>query len=156
MRFAGIDLRRVIKRLGRAEDVAGTRPRALGTVCDPKRKRGGAEPLRVHHQILPEDRLEVDRQLRGTDEHEAIGTILRAGTPAVVGPPLGAREIARGAGLNYVYVGNCREVEDAETTFCPNCHKPVIERRIYSVGAIAMKDGKCNKCGTQIAGVWSA
>jgi len=68
-----------------------------------------------------------------------------------------ARSIARDAGLSYVYIGNCREVADAETTFCPGCGKPVVERTIYSVGAVKLDPatGKCNNCGTQIAGVWS-
>ena len=66
-----------------------------------------------------------------------------------------AREIARKAGLHYVYVGNCREVADAETTFCPGCKRPVIKRSIYSVGRIDLDGGKCSSCGTEIAGVWS-
>ncbi len=66
-----------------------------------------------------------------------------------------ARSIAREVGLHYVYVGNCREVDDAETTFCPGCHKPVIERNIYSVLSVNLEDGKCKNCGTKIAGVWS-
>ena len=33
-----------------------------------------------------------------------------------------ARDVARAAGLRYVYIGNVREVPDAQTTFCPNCH----------------------------------
>ena len=66
-----------------------------------------------------------------------------------------AREIAREAGLHYVYVGNCREVADAETTFCPGCKRPVIKRNIYSVEKIDLDRGKCNSCGTEIAGVWS-
>ena len=41
--------------------------------------------------------------------------------PTPVEVLLEARDIAREAGLHYVYMGNCREVADAETTFCPNC-----------------------------------
>jgi pyruvate formate lyase activating enzyme len=65
-----------------------------------------------------------------------------------------AREIARQAGLNYVYVGNCPEVDDAETTFCPGCKRPVVERRYYSVQAMHLRDGRCTHCDTKIAGVW--
>ncbi len=66
-----------------------------------------------------------------------------------------ARSIARRAGLHYVYVGNCREVDDAETTFCPGCREPVVERNVYSVETINLEGGKCRSCGTEIAGVWS-
>lgn len=67
-----------------------------------------------------------------------------------------AREIAREAGLRYVYIGNCREVEDAETTFCPGCKRPVIERTVYTVETVNLEDGKCLHCGTEIAGMWTA
>ncbi|OHB68020.1 MAG: AmmeMemoRadiSam system radical SAM enzyme [Planctomycetes bacterium RBG_13_63_9] len=65
-----------------------------------------------------------------------------------------ARSIARDAGLHYVYVGNCRDVKDPETTFCPGCEKPVVRRTIYTVGTVDVKDGKCTHCDTEIAGVW--
>jgi len=67
-----------------------------------------------------------------------------------------ARSIAQDAGLHYVYVGNCAEVENAETTFCPGCKKAVVERHIYRVTDVAIENGKCRNCGTQIDGVWSA
>lgn len=66
-----------------------------------------------------------------------------------------ARQIARQAGLHYVYVGNCPELPDAETTFCPGCRRPVIERSIYRVEQVRLSEGKCSQCGQQIAGVWS-
>ncbi len=68
---------------------------------------------------------------------------------------LEARQIARDAGLHYVYLGNCPEVPDAETTFCPGCKRPVLERDIFSVRSMNLKDGKCGACGTAIAGIWS-
>lgn len=69
-----------------------------------------------------------------------------------------ARSIARDAGLHFVYVGNCsgQEVKDAQTTFCPGCKQPVIQRDFYSVGAVNLIEGKCKNCQTAIAGVWSA
>ncbi len=66
-----------------------------------------------------------------------------------------ARQIARQAGLHYVYVGNCPELPDAETTFCPGCGRPVIERSIYRLEQVRLTEGKCDQCGQQIAGVWS-
>lgn len=65
-----------------------------------------------------------------------------------------AREIARECGLRYVYIGNVYGVEDAETTFCPQCKARVVERDAYRVGAVRLEGGKCAKCGTRIAGVW--
>ena len=59
-------------------------------------------------------------------------------------------------GLHYVYIGNVREVEDAETTFCPGCHKAVIERANFFVRTPARRGGQVPSCGTPIAGVWSA
>jgi pyruvate formate lyase activating enzyme len=69
---------------------------------------------------------------------------------------LEAQTIARQAGLNHVYIGNCREVSDAETTYCPKCKKAVIQRDVFSVLANHIIGGKCEFCSTAIAGVWSA
>lgn len=66
-----------------------------------------------------------------------------------------ARDIARRAGLRYVYVGNLRGLPDAETTFCPACHKPVIMRDIYAVTQMDVVNGHCRHCQTKIAGVWA-
>ncbi|MBI4028339.1 MAG: AmmeMemoRadiSam system radical SAM enzyme [Verrucomicrobia bacterium] len=69
---------------------------------------------------------------------------------------LEARNIARQAGLRYVYIGNVRELEDAETTFCPRCKKAVVERIAFSVVGFHLKNGKCGFCGESIVGVWTA
>ena len=66
-----------------------------------------------------------------------------------------ARSIARDEGLRFVYIGNCRDVDDAETTFCPKCGKKIIERSGYSVMAMNVAGGKCKFCETPIAGIWS-
>lgn len=53
--------------------------------------------------------------------------------------------------LNYVYVGNTAENDN--TTYCPKCRNPVIERdRIAYITGI--KDGLCKYCGQKIAGVF--
>jgi pyruvate formate lyase activating enzyme len=75
--------------------------------------------------------------------------------PTPVDMLLKARDVARAAGLHYVYIGNCPEAEDAETTFCPGCKKPVVERNVFSVLEMRVVDGKCATCGTRIAGVWA-
>ena len=74
--------------------------------------------------------------------------------PTPVETLLQARAIAQKAGLRYVYVGNVPGLEGAETTWCPNCKKPVVERDIFAVTALNLTDGKCRSCGTRIAGVW--
>ena len=58
--------------------------------------------------------------------------------------------------MNYVYIGNCPEAPDGETTFCPGCKKPIIERGIFSVQSLRVAGGKCGLCGARIPGVWSA
>ncbi|MFA5265236.1 MAG: hypothetical protein WC378_15545 [Opitutaceae bacterium] len=76
--------------------------------------------------------------------------------PTPVEVLLAAREAARAAGLRHVYIGNVRGVPDAETTFCPSCHRAVIERDIFSVTQVRIDEGRCRFCKTPIAGVWSA
>lgn len=66
-----------------------------------------------------------------------------------------ARDLGRGAGLRYVYIGNVRGVPEAETTFCPNCKRAVIERDIFAVTALRLDKGRCQFCQTSIPGVWS-
>lgn len=65
-----------------------------------------------------------------------------------------ARATARAAGLRYVYLGNVRGVADAETTFCPGCKRPVIERDLFAVKRMDIDQGRCRRCRTSIAGVW--
>jgi pyruvate formate lyase activating enzyme len=76
--------------------------------------------------------------------------------PTPVDVLLAARDIAGQCGLHYVYIGNVRQLDDAETTFCPGCRKPVIERTGFHIRDSRLQDGKCVSCGTSIAGVWSA
>jgi len=66
-----------------------------------------------------------------------------------------AKAIAVKAGLHYVYIGNMPGLKDAETTFCPSCHRAVIDRLGYHIRRFEMAGGKCRHCGTKIAGVWS-
>jgi pyruvate formate lyase activating enzyme len=66
-----------------------------------------------------------------------------------------ARDVARAAGLRYVYIGNVRGVPGAETTFCPNCKRAVIERDLFAITGVQIDEGKCRFCGTKIAGVWA-
>ncbi len=74
--------------------------------------------------------------------------------PTPVDILLQARDAARECGLRYVYIGNVRELEDVETTYCPGCRQPVIERAGFFIRAVRMDGDKCAACGTAIAGVW--
>jgi AmmeMemoRadiSam system radical SAM enzyme/AmmeMemoRadiSam system protein B/AmmeMemoRadiSam system protein A len=62
-----------------------------------------------------------------------------------------AHEIARTAGLNYVYTGNVNDPEH-QATYCPACHRPLIERRGYEIGRFDITGGCCRHCGQAIAG----
>jgi pyruvate formate lyase activating enzyme len=74
--------------------------------------------------------------------------------PTPIDTLLAARDIARAAGLHFVYIGNCPEVPDGENTTCPGCKRLLVERNFFNVRAMRVADGKCPSCGTRIAGVW--
>jgi pyruvate formate lyase activating enzyme len=74
--------------------------------------------------------------------------------PTPVDALLQAREIARAAGLRYVYVGNVPGRRDLESTLCPHCGRVVIERDIFAVTRNELADGRCRFCQTPIAGRW--
>jgi len=65
-----------------------------------------------------------------------------------------ARRIARAAGLRYVYTGNVHDTE-GDTTLCPSCSAPVVERDWYEILSTNLKNGACGSCGTPIAGRFS-
>jgi len=65
-----------------------------------------------------------------------------------------ARQVALDEGLRFVYVGNVPGHE-GENTYCPSCGSVVVARVGYSIGAIRLKKGKCEKCGTPIPGIWA-
>ena len=65
-----------------------------------------------------------------------------------------ARDIARAAGLRYVYLGNILE-HDAANTYCPKCNKLLLARTGFSLLENRLRDGKCPDCATEIHGVWN-
>jgi len=71
---------------------------------------------------------------------------------------LRAADIGREAGLRYVYAGNLPgRVDEYETTFCPKCSAPLVERTGYSIHAMRVNaQGKCPHCGGSVAGIWHA
>jgi pyruvate formate lyase activating enzyme len=66
-----------------------------------------------------------------------------------------ARDLAKRAGLRYVYTGNVHD-RDGDTTSCPGCGAAVIERDWYEILASRMTGAACSACGTQIAGRFGA
>jgi len=65
-------------------------------------------------------------------------------------------EIGMEEGLRYVYAGNAPgQVGDWENTYCPECHKLLIERTGYFIrGYHLTNESKCPKCHTSIPGIW--
>ena len=64
---------------------------------------------------------------------------------------INAYNTAQKIGLNYVYTGNLATVETS-TTYCKNCHKPLIKRNGYTILENNLIDGKCPNCGTILDG----
>jgi len=75
------------------------------------------------------------------------------GVPAT--PPetlVQARQIARAAGLQYVYTGNVHNRE-GDTTNCPSCGSALIVRDWYEIEQYRLTlDGHCPDCHAKIAG----
>ena len=69
-----------------------------------------------------------------------------------------AAEIAKSAGLRFVYAGNLPgRVGDLEDTRCPNCEELLIERYGYLIrGYHLTPNGGCPSCGARIPGVWGS
>ncbi len=65
-----------------------------------------------------------------------------------------AWRVAKGEGLNFVYLGNLPGHE-AENTYCPGCGKIVIRRMGFRILENRLKNGHCAGCERAIPGVWS-
>ena len=68
-----------------------------------------------------------------------------------------AADIGQEAGLLSVYAGNLPgRVGSLEDTHCPRCGELLIQRRGYTLFVYRITaDGKCSKCGTPQAGIWT-
>jgi pyruvate formate lyase activating enzyme len=68
-----------------------------------------------------------------------------------------AAEIGEEAGLHYVYAGNLPgRVGSLENTYCPKCRQLLVARQGFRVSEYHLTaDGKCPKCGTSVAGIWT-
>ncbi len=65
-----------------------------------------------------------------------------------------AREIAMNSGIKYVYIGNI-PTHHAESTYCHNCKKTIVERNSFTVINNNIENNSCKYCGSQIPGVWT-
>lgn len=63
-----------------------------------------------------------------------------------------AREIGLEEGLRYVYIGNVLG-GGGNDTVCPNCGRILIQRLGYSVFIDGLQEGRCQDCGTSVAGM---
>jgi len=63
-----------------------------------------------------------------------------------------ARDVARRAGLRYVYEGNVL-CEEGSTTWCPSCGQPLIRRSWHRVLSNRIRQGRC-ACGETIPGMF--
>ena len=75
-------------------------------------------------------------------------------TPAML---IRAAEIARRAGLRYIYAGNAPgRVGALEHTNCASCGERVISRYGYFIQDYRLQaDGSCPRCRTRLPGIWS-
>ncbi|HEX3033692.1 MAG TPA: AmmeMemoRadiSam system radical SAM enzyme [Thermodesulfobacteriota bacterium] len=67
-----------------------------------------------------------------------------------------AAEVGYESGLRFVYAGNLPGwVKNYENTYCPNCHKLLVERYGYRILDYRITpEGKCPDCSSAIAGIW--
>ena len=63
-----------------------------------------------------------------------------------------AYDIGKDKGLKFVYIGNVH-TDYGETTFCPSCSKPLVQRTGFSIGSNQVKQGRCGFCGEEIRGI---
>lgn len=91
-----------------------------------------------------------DVPLHFTAFHPAWKMLDHPATPAL--SLIAAREIARHAGLQYVYLGNIHSIEGA-TTHCTGCDTTLIRRDGYRILEYRLDEaGTCPDCGTLLAG----
>ncbi len=62
-----------------------------------------------------------------------------------------AYDVARQAGLRYVYIGNVHDIV-RQSTYCPGCGQLLIERDWHQIGHYRLDGDQCRKCGYRIPG----
>jgi AmmeMemoRadiSam system radical SAM enzyme/AmmeMemoRadiSam system protein B/AmmeMemoRadiSam system protein A len=64
---------------------------------------------------------------------------------------LAAYDIAARCGLKYAYVGNIQAPKQ-QTTYCPGCQRPLIERVGYTITRYDLNGNLCRFCGATVTG----
>ena len=66
-----------------------------------------------------------------------------------------AHDIARSAGINYVYIDNLPG-HDYQSTYCPTCKTKLVERNGTEVKLLDISsNGVCVLCDTKVPGIWT-
>ncbi len=65
-----------------------------------------------------------------------------------------AREIALEEGIRFVYIGNVPG-NPATNTFCPSCHRMIVQRKGYTIPDYHISASKCEFCSETIEGKWN-
>lgn len=65
-----------------------------------------------------------------------------------------AKKIADSVGIKYCYLGNVHDPE-SQSTYCSNCKTVLIKRNWHSVIINDLRNNKCYKCNTELAGVFN-
>jgi pyruvate formate lyase activating enzyme len=65
-----------------------------------------------------------------------------------------AWQIAREAGVDFVYMGNVPG-DPHDDTYCASCGERLIRRYGFGVMENKLRAGRCPHCNCAIAGVWS-
>ncbi len=65
-----------------------------------------------------------------------------------------AHQIAKEAGIKFVYIGNCPG-HKYNSTFCPSCNEILIKRVHFEVLEKNIENSRCKFCNTEIPGIWN-
>ena len=95
------------------------------------------------------ERLGPDVPLHFTAFHPDFKLVDRGPTPPETLAT--AHDIAKKAGLRYVYTGNISDAS-RQSTYCPRCNRVLIERDGYNLGRYELDGDRCGHCGAPIAG----
>lgn len=73
--------------------------------------------------------------------------------PTKISTLLKAYNIAKDAGIKYVYTGNVLDTKSS-TTYCDSCSKPLIIRMGYEISENNLQSGHCKFCGEKCSGAF--
>jgi pyruvate formate lyase activating enzyme len=121
----------------------------ITTLLIPGHNDGAAEVAALSEWVV--DRLGPDVPLHFTAFHPDYKMLDVPRTPSAT--LTRARDIARAAGLSYVYTGNVHD-EAGQSTYCAGCGACVIGRDWYRITAWNLDAGRCAACGAAVAGVF--